>query len=207
MEQRPLTFRSLTAICAVNLSLLGSSIGVAQAEQMAVTDVIRTAATVDGWQVTLSMTEARVNAVPSMSAAPLSSEGYLSARVTLAIDGEGVRPVNSGQLVVGAQLGCQVDLSEGLDLGVDFDTDLFDDEALIGVNPDLGSTLHSGGITTVGLGAKTLKGRVATIFILDAHVQADQCGGAVTVRLFASASMSTDTSDDSLNAYGEVLPL
>lgn len=207
MEQRSLTFRSLSALCAVNLILLGSSIGVAHAEQISVADVARTATTADGWQITLSMTEARVNAVPSMSAAPLSSEGYLSARVTLTVDGEGASPVNSGELVVGAQLGCQVDLSEGLDLGVDFDTDLFDDVPVIGVGPDVGSTLHSGGITTVGLGAKTLKGRVATIFILDAHVQVDQCAGAVTVRLFASASMSTDTSDDSLNAYGEVLPL
>lgn len=194
-------------MCAVNLMLLGSSAAVAHAEQIAVADIVRTATTVDGWQITLSVTEARVNAVPSMSAAPLSSEGYLSARVTLTIDGVGARPVNSGQLVVGAQLGCQVDLSEGLDLGADFDTDLFDDVPAVGIGPDLGSTLRAGGITTVGLGAKALKGRVATISIFDAHVQVDQCGGAVTVRLFASASVSTDASDDSLNAYGEVLPL
>ncbi len=191
----------------MNLTLFGSSIGLAHAEQIPIADVMRTTTTVDGWQLTLAMTDARINAVPNMAVAPLSSEGFLSARVTLTVDGEGSRPVNSGQLVVGAQLGCQVDLSEGLDLGVDFDTDLFDDVPVLGVGPDFGSTLHTGGITTVGFGTKALKGRVATIFILDAHVQVDQCGGAVTARLFASAQTSTDSSDDSLNVYGEVLPL
>lgn len=127
--------------------------------------------------------------------------------MTLTVDSEGTAPVTTGQLVVGAQLGCQADLSEGLDLGMDFDTDLFDDTPLLGVGPDIGSTLHSGGITTVGLGTKPLKGRLATISVLDAHVSVDECGGSVTVRLFASARMSTDTSDDSLNLYSAVLPL
>jgi hypothetical protein len=180
---------------------------VAHAERIAVPDVVRTTTTVDGYRMTLAMTEARIDAVPNMAAAPLAKEGYLSARVTLAVEGEGGVPVNTGELVIGAQLGCQVDLSEGLDLGVDFDTDLFDDDAVVGVGPDLGTTLHSGGIDTVGFGAKELKGRLATIVIQDAHVQVDQCGGAVTVRLFASAQMSTDVSDDSLNVYGQVLPL
>lgn len=194
-------------VCGLAVSTFALPAPAAHAEQVPVPDVVRTVTTIDGWQMTLAMTEARVDAVPNMAAAPLSKEGYLSARVTLTVDGSGAAPVNSGQLVIGAQLGCQTDLSEGLDLGIDFDADLFDDDSVLGVGPDIGSTLHSGGIETVGFGAKGLKGRLATITVLDAHVQVDECGGAVNVRLFASAQVSTDTSDDSLNVYGEVLPL
>lgn len=203
----PNIFRYVSGLSVVNVILLGCTVGIAHAEQVRVPDVVRTATTLDGWQMTLSLTDVRVDAVPNMAAAPLSKEGYLSGRVTLTVDGAGAAPVNSGELVVGAQLGCQVDLSDGLDLGIDFGSDLFDDDSVVGVGSDIGSTLYSGGITTVGFGVKALKGRVATISILDAHVQVDECGGAVTVRLFASAQTSTDSSDDRLNVYGEVLPL
>jgi hypothetical protein len=203
-----LRFRRVVGVCAVEVLVLGSSTALAHAEQVAVPDVVRTATTFDGWQMTLSMTDARYDAVPNMANAPLTKEGYLSGRVTLTVEGVGAHPINTGELVVGAQLGCQVNLDDGLDLGFDVDTDLFDsDDNEVGVGPDFGTTLRSGGIEAVGFGAKALKGPIATISISDAHVQVDECGGAVTVRLFASATISSDTSDDALNVYGEVLPL
>ncbi len=192
---------------AVSMAVLGGSVTVAHADVVAVPDVVRQVTTFDGWRMTLSMTEARYDVVPNMANAPLSKEGYLSGRVTLTIEGAGTRPVNTGQLVVGAQLGCQVDLSDGLDLGSNLDTDVFDDNSIVGLRTDIGTALKSGNITAVGLGTKALKGTVATISILDAHVQVDQCGGAVSVRLFASAMVSSDTSDDALNVYGQVLAL
>ena len=203
-----LVFRKGSGVVAVIVAMLGSPATVAHAEAVKVPDVVRQVTTIDGWQVTLSLTDARYDAVPNMANALLSKEGYLSGRVTLTVDGVGDRPINTGQLVVGAQLGCQVNLDDGLDLGFSVDTDLFDtDDNEVGVGPDIGTTLKSGGIKAVGFGAKALKGSVATISILDAHVQVDQCGGAVTARLFASAITSSDTSDDALNVYGEVLPL
>lgn len=202
-----LMFRNVLAVAAVIATLLDGSVPVAHAEVVAVPDVIRQVTTYDGWQLTLSLTDARYDAVPNMANAVLTKEGYLSGRVTLTVDGVGDHPINTGQLVVGAQLGCQVDLSDGLDLGMNLDTDVFDDDSVVGVRPDIGTTLKSGGIEAVGFGAKPLKGPIATISILDAHVHVDQCGGAVTARLFASATISSDTSDDALNVYGEVLPL
>ncbi|WNG84035.1 MspA family porin [Mycobacterium sp. ITM-2016-00316] len=202
-----MTFRNAAVAAAVSVAMLSCPAALAQAEVVVVPDVTRTTTTVDGWQVTLTMTEARIDAVPNMAGAPYTKEGYLSARFTLSVEGAGVRPVDSGQLVVGAQLGCQIDLSDGLDLGVGFDTDLFDDTTVLGVGPDIGTTLRSGGIATVGLGVKSLKGSVATISVQDAHVQVDECGGLVTARLFASAQTSSEVSDDALNVYGQVLPL
>lgn len=188
--------------------MFGRSTAAVHAQVEEVPDVVRQVTTIDGWQVTLSLTDARYDAVPNMANALLSKEGYLSGRVTVTVDGAGDHPINTGQLVVGAQLGCQVNLDDGLDLGVNVDTDLFDnDDNEVGLGPSIGTTLKSGGIKVIGFGAKALKGSTASISILDAHVQVDQCGGAVTTRLFASAMTSSDTSDDALNVYGEVLPL
>jgi hypothetical protein len=35
----------------------------------------------------------------------------------------------------------------------------------------------------------------------------DACGGQVAVRFFATAMIDTDKSDDSVNAYGDILTL
>jgi hypothetical protein len=197
---------TLLAASALGVLALVSP-AVAHAEAVPVPDVVRSTDTVDGWHMTLALTDARIDKVPDMAAAPLSSQGFLSGRVTVTVEGEGASAVNEGQLVLGAQVACQLNLDDGLDLGADLDADLFDDLPIIGVNPDIGVNLRSGALKTVGLGNKALKGRFATITVADAHVQVDECGGAVSVRLFASARISTDTSDDSLNVYSEVLPL
>ncbi|WP_231965826.1 MspA family porin [Mycobacterium sp. E802] len=210
MRLFPLILRKFAGAAAANAILLSFTTGISHAESVAVPDVSRTINTVDGWRMKVAFTEVSINAVPNMAAALLTREGFLSGRVTITVEGDGAIPVNSGQLVLGAQLGCQADLSEGLDLdfGVDLDTDLlFENIPDLGIGPDIGTTLHSGGITTTGLGAKSLKGRTATISVLDAHVKIDECGGAASVRLFASAQMSTDSSDDSVNIYSAVLPL
>ncbi|WP_396904191.1 MspA family porin [Mycolicibacterium phlei] len=192
---------------AATAVLLGAPVtGVAAAELRPVPDVVRSIETVDGLRVTLTLSNATIDSVPNMAAAPLSREGFLSGRVTLTVEGDGAE-VNGGQLVVGAPLGCQVNLDDGIDLGLDLDADLFDDLPIIGVNPDIGANLRSGGIKTVGFAAKPLKARSATVSILDAHVQEDECGGVVTARLFAVGQTSTDTSDDSLSVYSEVVPI
>lgn len=83
----------------------------------------------------------------------------------------------TGELILGVQLGCQVDLSQG------------------------------GNITTMGLGKKALKGTHGEITVHDAHVKVDGCGGPVVIRFFAYAGISTDNGDDSVNTYGDILPL
>ena len=126
--------------------------------------------------------------------------------------------MNSGTLIFGLQLGCQIDLSEGGSVGGDADiginpgftsgSDLISD---FGPYADLGGNvsinLLPGTITNIGLGKKSLKGRTGEIVVHDAHVKVDACGGAVSVRFFASVMIDTDKSDDSVNAYGDILSL
>ena len=59
----------------------------------------------------------------------------------------------------------------------------------------------------MGLGKKELKGRSGEIAVHDAHVKVDGCGGQVAIRFFATAMTDTDKSDDSVNAYGDILTL
>jgi hypothetical protein len=191
--------------------------GAARADPLPVEDVTQSADTDDGWHLSASLTRMTINSVPNMAATAFTREGFVTGKAAAAIDGSGTSAVNSGTLVVGLQLGCQIDLSEGGSIGGNADlgispgfngTNLFND---VGPYADVGGNvsinLLPGTITNVGLGKKALKGRTGEIVVHDAHVKVDACGGAVSVRFFTSVMIDTDKSDDSVNAYGDILSL
>jgi hypothetical protein len=203
-----------SALSTVLLCVAG---GVARADPIPIEDVTQAADTDDGWHLSASLTRMAINSVPNMAATAFTREGFVTGKAAAAIDGSGSSAVNSGTLVFGLQLGCQIDLSEGGSVGGDAD---------IGVSPGFsgGSILSNigpyadldgnvsinllpGTITNVGLGKKSLKGRTGEIVVHDAHVKVDACGGAVSIRFFTSVMIDTDKSDDSVNAYGDILSL
>ena len=198
-------------------ALLCVSAGVAAADPLPVADVTQSTDTDDGWHLSAALTRMTINSVPNMAATAFTREGFVTGKAAATIDGNGAVAVNSGTLVFGLQLGCQIDLSEGGSVGGNAD---------IGINPGLGAgdalsdigpyadlggnvsiNLLPGTITNVGLGKKALKGRTGEIVVHDAHVKVDACGGQVAVRFFATAMIDTDKSDDSVNAYGDILTL
>jgi MspA len=190
--------------------------GMAGADPLPVADVRQAITTEDGWHLAVSLTQMAVNSVPNMAATAFTREGFVTGRAEATIDGSGSSAVNSGTLIVGLQLGCQVDLSEGASVGGD---------ATIGVNPGFSGNLLNaigpyadlegnvsvnllpGTITNVVLGKKALKGRTGGITVHDAHVKVDACGGAVVIRFFSTVTIDTDKNDDSVNAYGDILQL
>src|SRR5262249_34546495 len=105
--------------CAVAVALLSLADGVAAAEPLPVADVTQSADTDDGWHLTAALTRMSINSVPNMAATAFTPEGFVTGKAAVAIDGSGGVAVNSGTLVMGLQLGCQVDLSEGGSVGVD----------------------------------------------------------------------------------------
>ena len=191
--------------------------GVAAAEPLPVADVTQSADTDDGWHLSAALTRMTINSVPNMAATAFTREGFVTGKAVATIDGSGSVAVNSGTLVMGLQLGCQVDLSEGGSVGVDADAGInpgFNGGNLLSVAgpyADIGGNasinLLPGTITNLGLGKKELKGRTGEIVVHDAHVKVDGCGGQVAVRFFATAMIDTDKSDDSVNAYGDILTL
>jgi len=190
---------------------------VAAAEPLPVADVTQSSDTDDGWHLSATLTQMTINSVPNMAATAFTREGFVTGKAVATIGGNGAIPVNSGTLILGLQLGCQVDLSEGGSLNAGGDAgigptlrggDPIDD---VGPYADLnvgGSiNLLPGNITNIGLGKKALKGRIGEIVVHDAHVKVDGCGGQVSIRFFATAMIDTDKSDDSINAYGDILTL
>ena len=158
-----------------------------------------------------------INSVPNMAATAFTREGFVTGKATAAIDGNGAVAVNSGALVFGVQLGCQVDLTEGGSVSLGGDAGIspgFNGSNLLNdvgpyadIDGNVSINLLPGNITNVGLGKKELKGRTGEIVVHDAHVKVDGCGGQVAIRFFATAMIDTDKSDDNVNAYGDILTL
>lgn len=159
-----------------------------------------------------------INSVPNMAATAFTREGFVTGKAAASIDGNGAVPVNSGTLVMGLQLGCQIDLSEGgsVDVGADagINPGFSGSSNILGmigpyaeVNGSISVNLLPGTIKNIVLGKKALKGRTGEIVVHDAHVKVDACGGPVSIRFFTTAMIDTDKSDDSVNVYGDILSL
>lgn len=207
-----------TSVAALAVSLLFLSAGVATADPLPVADVTQSAVTDDGWHLSASLTRMAINSVPNMAATAFTREGFVTGKAAASIDGNGAIPVNTGSLVMGLQLGCQIDLSEGgsVDVGADagINPGFSGSSNLLGmigpyaeVNGSISVNLLPGTIKNIVLGKKTLKGRTGEIVVHDAHVKVDACGGPVSIRFFTTAMIDTDKSDDSVNVYGDILNL
>lgn len=191
--------------------------GVAAADPVLIADVTQSADTDDGWHLSASLTKMTLNSVPNMAATAFTREGFITGKAAANIDGNGKAPVNTGTLVLGAQLGCQIDLSQGMSLGLSGDLGIglgfgvnptsLSPNPYADISPNISVTLLPGKIDTLALGKKDLKGRTGEITVHDAHVKVDGCGGPVSVRLFTYAQISTDNGDDSVNTYGDILNL
>ena len=107
-----------------------------------------------------------------MAATAFNREGFVTGKAAATIDANGEIPVNSGTLVLGLQLGCQVDLSEGGSLSAGADAGIspgFSNGAnllnVIGpyaeVNGNASINLLPGTITNLGLGKRRSRGAPA----------------------------------------------
>lgn len=205
---------------AIATALLCLADGHAVAEPLPIADVTQSAVTDDGWRLSGTLSRMTVNSVPNMAATAFTREGFVTGKAAASIEGSGAIPVNTGSVVMGLQLGCQVDLTEGGSVGGDIDAGFSPGgfgstggNLLSNLGPyvdfegDASLNILPGNITNLGLGKKTLKGRTGEIVVHDAHVKVDGCGGQVSVRFFASVMIDTDKSDDSVNVYGDILTL
>ena len=197
-------------------ALMCAAGGIAHADPSPVADVKQSINTEDGWRLGVALTQMTINSVPNMAATAFTREGFVTGRAEATIEGSGSAAVNNGTLVLGLQLGCQIDLSEGASVGGDADIGInpgFSGNAISAIGPyadlegDVSINLLPGTITNVGLGKKALKGRSGGITVHDAHVKVDSCGGPVAIRFFATVTIDTDQNDDSVNTYGDILNL
>jgi hypothetical protein len=200
--------------------------GVAAADPVPVDDATHSADTDDGWTLSATLTGMTIDSVPNMAATPLTKEAFISGKAVAKIDGDGKVPVDSGNLLMGVQLGCQLDLSQGGNIGLSADFGIGGGGIGSGgggtglgsgllsalgptadISPNGSINLLPGNINTLGLGKLTLKGRSGEVTVHDAHVKVDGCSGVVAARFFAFAQITTNNGNDSVNTYGGILIL
>lgn len=109
-------------------------------------------------------------------------------------------PITGGSLTFGYQIGCAVDVSNGLTLGLGFSIgpnasvtiSQFPGATIGGqasVNPNISTTLKPGAIATVAFGSKPLAASRGSITADQVEIKVDACAGPVTIRSFATARM------------------
>ena len=162
----------------------------------------------DGWHLTLSIDNERVNSVPNLAAALNSREGFVTLSATATATG-GSAPITDSLFIAGYQLGCQSDVSSGLGIG-----GIASANASVGmpsgVNVGGGLTgfiqtvIQPGVITELPMANMALgdDGR-AMLDIDNIHIKADACGGDVTVRSYAYLRISTGAAHSSFAIYGD----
>jgi hypothetical protein len=198
--------------------------GVAAADPVDVAEVNRSVDTVDGYHLSASLTKMTINSVPNMAATAFTREGFITATVTATVDDNGNAPVNTVKLKLFAQVGCQIELTQGATLlfgteGSGAAADLVAGNPAGRFSPGINVTLLPGYIQEILITEKEMKadlnhfsvkdlaGHQFEISVDDYEVKVDKCGGPVSVRLGATAYMSTDNSDKTVTLYGDILPL
>ncbi|MFI6041446.1 MspA family porin [Nocardia sp. NPDC051321] len=198
--------------CSITAGLLANGQGTASAD--AVADKTRVVATDDGWTLTVTKTAETLDRYPNLAATMFTREGFVSLKAVAEVTGKGNQPVNAAVVSFGYQIGCQIDVSSGLttSLGMSVGPNAslnisYPPSVSLGVNasvsPNVSTTLKPGSIATVEFGKKALASGRASIAMDQVEVKVDACMGPVSLRSFATATMSTPTADNTTTAYGD----
>ncbi|WP_228836960.1 MspA family porin [Nocardia brasiliensis] len=171
-----------------------------------------------GWQLSVTKTRETLDSYPNLAATMFTREGFVAVKATAEITGTGRQPVTAGALSLGYQIGCQVDVSNGLTLGMGFSVgpnasvtiSQFPAVTLgasASVSPNISTTVKPGGITTVEFATKPLAGARASIAVDQVQIKVDACLGPVSLRSYATARISTPEADDTVSVYGDPIYL
>ncbi len=200
---------TFASACLMAAMLLLGVPAVAMADPVA--DSARDVVTDDGWQVRIGKTEENIDRTPNLAESPFTREGFVRVKAVADITGQGRIPVDAATMALGYQIGCQVDVSNGISVGL---------SAAIGPNvgisvggvsvgasalaiPNVSFSLKPGAITTVPLATKQLNGEHASITVDHVQIKVDSCLGPVSLRSYASVSTSTADADHSVTVYGD----
>lgn len=168
-----------------------------------------------GWKLNLILANETVNSVPNLAAAANSREAFVSFEAT-ATAGGGQPPIADSMIVAGYQLGCQVDVSSGLQLGGAI---AMAPAAAVGVSSTgpsanagvgggssgyLQTNLQPGVIADLPMASMPLgSAGYGMLDVTNLHIKADACGGPVTIRSFVYLRISSDVERSEFAIYGE----
>lgn len=168
----------------------------------------------DGWHLEIRLDHERVNSVPNLAAAANSREAFVTLSGTATATG-GANPITDSLFLIGYQLGCQSDVSSGLQIGGSAGAAPSVNLGVLplqtvgvggsaGVSGFVQTVLQPGVIVNLPLGNMVLsRGNTGALDLDNVHLKADACGGDVTIRSFASLRVSTETGHTEFAIYGD----
>ncbi len=197
---------------AVFCTIAGVMAGPAHADPTAMAPQNYDKVSRDGWHLHIKIENESINSVPNLAAAVNSREGFVTASGTATATG-GASPITDSIFILGYQLGCQSDVSTGLQLGGTGGIAPF---AGIGggVVPTAGVTggvagfvqtvVQPGVIVDLPLANMALSDSGEAMLDIDnIHIKADACGGDVNIRSYAYLRISTALAHTEFAIYGD----
>jgi hypothetical protein len=201
----------VTCLALVLGVVSGAATAVAEPVSMAAKSYDKS--TRDGWQLNIKLEREFVNSVPNLAKAKESREGFVTLSATATATG-GTSPITDSLFIVGYQLGCQTDVSTGVQYGGAggvspiVDLALLDIGAAGGLSGFVQTVLQPGVIIDLPLSNMALnKNGLAMIDMDNIHVKADACGGDVTVRSYGYLRISTESAHTQFAIYGDPITI
>ncbi|MFB8004987.1 MspA family porin [Nocardia sp. NPDC056000] len=205
---------TLTAVLAASITATLPVLGTGTSQADTVADKNRVVDTDDGWQLSITKTSENLDRYPNLAATMFTREGFVALKAVAEVRGTGTQAISTGTVALGYQIGCQVDVSNGLALGMGFSVGpnasvtisqfpSVSVGASASVSPNISTTLKPGSIATIDFGTKPLAGPRASITADGIEVKIDACMGPVTLRSYATARISTPTADNTVTVYGD----
>ncbi len=211
--------RRTATLCAgvllgsIQLAAVAGGGGVAGADP--VVDTFRQTVTDDGWTLTISKTGENLDRRPNRANSPLSREGVVAVKAAAEVAGVNLPDAVNGTLTLSYQIGCAVDVSSGLRLGVGASLGGNAGVAVSGatlgarasLTPNISATLVPGKVSTIEIGKKPLTASRGSITAEGVTIKVDACLGPVTMRSVTAATISTSTADSTVTVYGDTVEL
>lgn len=176
----------------------------------------------EGYQIEMRLERESVTRTPNLAAAPNSHEAFITISGIASATG-GSSPITDSVLIIGYQLGCQNDVSAGLQFG---GTGGGVPNGSVTVTPgtpagNAGNLGNAGGgagfgqtvvqpgvIVDLPLSNMTLndKGQAA-LDMDDLHIKADACGGDVTIRSYLYLRFSSQSAHTQYAIFGDPIKI
>ena len=208
---------SVTAWTVSSLCVLGSvAAPTVHAEPTPMAPQVYTKDTRDGWHLQVKIDHESINSVPNLAAAVNSREGFVTASGTASATG-GSSPITDSIFILGYQLGCQSDVSTGLQLGGTGGIAPIGSIG-IGAGSPIGASIGAAGgvagfvqtvvqpgvIVDLPLANMALSDSGTAMLDIDnIHIKADACGGDVNIRSYAYMRISTAQAHTEFAIYGD----
>lgn len=203
----------VAALCGLALT----STPCAFAADVAMAPKILDQVTPDGLNIHMSTHDEVVNSIPNLADAANSREAF----VTLTADASvgGASAIQDSLFIMGYQLGCQSDVSSGLQFGGAVSGGLSGTGTLgtsstlagsagAGATGYMQTVLEPGVIVDLPMSNMALSPNGhATLDITGLHIKADACGGDVTIRSYAYLRVSTADAHSSYAIYGDPIKI